>query len=257
MKWFVAILLITLWYVIVAYAGTLLDDFNDRNLDGWHLYGNPPRITAEAKNGNVVIDTTIGRNENPVGNFKVLFMELRAGNPENWNSYTLTCRVKFVKVPQIPSTFGISVRRRKGHFNEMAQQTILIISPLNAVSITTTPPDAKRDREGMIGGTIFRKFVELENLRPPIELNQWIPIKIVAEESNFEFYLDDNLLIRYKDEAAVPGTVQFVAETEQLVHLDDVAITGPEIPDIDRPQSVNPERNLTTTWGEIKNSLRR
>ena len=264
MKWLLIVLLIAGTPVITAYSGTFLDDFSDGNLDGWHIQGHPPGTPVEVKNGYVVMDTTIGKNDNPI-NFRILFkivsLELRTGNSENWNSYTLRCRVKFSKVPAPPTTslFTISVRRNKGHFNVMAEQQMQIIwsGPLEAVAVATVPLDAKFNIEdGRIVGAVQHTFIRRGRLKP-IELNRWIPIKIVAEANDFEFHFNDNLLIRYKDETAVPGTVRFQADAEMLVHLDDVAVTGPTVPDLDigRPHSVYPRLHLTTTWGEIKNWL--
>ena len=86
--------------------------------------------------------------------------------------------------------------------------------------------------------------------RPPIELNRWIPIEIVAEKDLFEFHFDDHLVARYRDEKAGPGTVRFSTHSGMLVHLDDVRISGPRIPNIGGPHRVAPEARLATTWGE-------
>ncbi len=79
-----------------------------------------------------------------------------------------------------------------------------------------------------------------------------MPIKIVAEKDFFEFHFDDNLLVQYEDETSVPGTVGFGLGNGLLVHLDDVMITGPEIPNIGVPHNVSPVAHLAATWGEIK-----
>ena len=55
----------------------------------------------------------------------------------------------------------------------------------------------------------------------------------------------------------MPGTVEFATFSRMLIHLDDVTITGPNIPNTAGASVVNLETHLTTTWGEIKNSLRR
>ena len=104
---------------------------------------------------------------------------------------------------------------------------------------------------------ILRETFDHDNLRRPIKLGRWLPIRIVAQGNNFEFHFDDNFVTQYEDEDAVPGTVGFQISSRMVVHLDDVVITGPEIPNIGSPLSVNPEVRLATTWGEIKGSPRR
>ena len=259
MKWLLIALLIVIAPLSVAYSGTFLDDFHDRNLDGWHLWTHPPGIALPVafKDGYLVIDTRIEKNELPEGFFKLVSLELTTGNAEDWNSYTLTCRVRFAEAPQEEGAiFSVRVRRGKGHFDAPAEQAMLVLPADQHIQISTIPPDAKRNPAKELKGIIVRETFGLKNLRQPIKLNRWLPIEIVAEKNYFEFHFDDNFIIQYEDETAVPGTVQFQVDSGMLVHLDDVVITGPDVPNIGSPQSVNSEARLATTWGEIKNSPR-
>lgn len=263
MKWILSVWLITVSYVLVVDAGTFSDDFSDRNLDGWDIFRFPvapgfPDI-VKIKNEHLVVDTTIGKMEQPGALFKQFQMELRLGNAETWDSYTLTCRIRFVEAQQaVPAVFSIFVRSSMGWFGEMASQQMLILPDRQHVQVSTTPPDAKGDPEtGEIEGIVHRGTLNHRHLRRPIKLNRWLPIEIVAKKSSFEFHFDDNLVSQYEDETAVPGTVVFLVSSGMLVYLDDVVITGPEIPNIGHPQSVYPEAQLATTWGEIKNLSRK
>ena len=260
MKRLLMALLIAMVPLSAAHSGTFLDDFHDRNLDGWHLSISPPGIDLPVsfKDGYLVIDTTIEKNELPEGEFKFVSLELSTGNAEDWNAYTLTCRIRFGGAPQEEDgLFGIGVRRGKGQFDVVAEQRLLISPADHHVQISTTPPDAKRDAALGLEGRIVREIFGLRELRRPIKLNRWLPIQIVAEEDYFEFHFDDNFVSQYQDEKAIPGTVQFQADSGMLVHLDDVTITGPDVPNIGSPQSVNSEAHLATTWGMLKNSRRR
>ena len=261
MKWLPMTLFIALSPVVAAYSGTFLDDFHDRNLDGWHVSIHPPGIALPVafKNGYLVMDTTIEKNELPEGAFKVVSLELRTGNAEDWNSYTLTCQIRFAEEPQEEGAlFSIGVRLGKGHFDVPAEQQMLILPVHQHIQVDTIPPDAQQhDPEKGIEGMIHRQTLRAKHLRRPIKLDRWLLIKIVAEENYFEFHFDDNFVTQYEDETAVPGTVSFQVSSGLVVHLDDVAITGPEIPNIGGPHSVNPEARLGMTWGEIKNSSRR
>ena len=237
-----------------------MDDFHDRNLDGWHLWTHPPGIALPVafKDGYLVIDTRIEKNELPEGFFKLVSLELTTGNAEDWNSYTLTCRVRFAEVVEEESgIFSVGVRRSVGQFDVVAQQAMLISPVDQHVQVDTIPPDARRNLKKGLEGKILRETFGLKNLRQPIKLDRWLPIEIVAEQNYFEFHFDDNFIIQYEDETAVPGTVRFQVDSGMLVHLDDVVITGPDVPNIGSPQSVSPEPHLATTWGEIKNSPRR
>ncbi len=262
MKWLLIVLVILVSPAFVAYSGTFREDFSDGNLDGWHFTGLPRPVESlvKIKNGHLAIDTRIGKHDNnlPLGlNFiKVVSMELRTDNSETWDSYTLTCRIRFAEL-QMNGIFGIGVRRNEGHFGEMAEHEMLVLPIRQYVQVTSVPPDFKFDREtGRGEGRIHRKLLKPKHLRRPIKQKRWLPIKIVAEEDNFEFHFDDNFVTQYEDKTAVPGFVRFQADTGMLVYLDDVAITGPEIPDIGGPHSETPEAHLATTWGKIKQPRR-
>ena len=79
----------------------------------------------------------------------------------------------------------------------------------------------------------------------------------MADRDYLEFHFDDRLVTEYEDETALPGTVEFSAADGMLVHVDDVVITGPRIPNIGGPRDVALKSHLATTWGEIKNSPHR
>ena len=262
MRWILITLLIVVSPVTAAHSGTFLDDFSDGNLDGWEIWGVPRALVqdlARLEDGHLVLDTTLGRNGQPAVEVKFVSLGLWTGDAGNWDSYTLTCRIRFAEVRGGPGTgyFNISVRKSIGRFDLATEQVMQIRLFPQSIDVTTIPPDAKRNPETHEReGDIHRRLL-LPDHFPAIKLNRWLPIEIVAEKDSFEFYLDDNLVARYLDESAAPGTVRFQTVSEMLVHLDDVAITGPHIPNIRGSQSIHPERQLTTTWGELKNSSRR
>ena len=97
-----------------------------------------------------------------------------------------------------------------------------------SIDVTTIPPDAKRNPETKAPeGEIHRRILLPEHF-PAINSIDGSQSKSWLEDS-FDFYLDDNLVAQYLDETAAPGTVRFETLSEMLVHLDDVAITGPRI----------------------------
>ena len=131
MKWLTIALLLAILPASVAHSGTFLDDFHDRNLDGWHvMYPLGFPIPIAFKDNYLVIDTTVEEGELPVGlEFtKFLGLELRLDNSEDWISYTLTCRVRIVEVAEEASgIFSVGVRRSLGHFDVPAEQEMLIL----------------------------------------------------------------------------------------------------------------------------------
>lgn len=248
MKWLLIAVFIVLPPVVTVYSGTFVDDFSDRNLDEWHIGGNPKPVIPDrvsVRAGHAVMNAA------PAEGFPLLwanaYMELRTGDWENWDSYSLTCRIRFEEIRKEKiGEFHVRVRRGKGRFGVAAWQHMLIYPGRQDIQVTTVPPDAKADRAG-IKGKIRRQTLNRRHLRRPIDLNQWIPIEVVAEKDRFEFHFDGNFVTRYEDETAVPGTVGFVTHGGLVVHLDDVTITGVGV-----PQSIDYKRRLVHDLGRSK-----
>ena len=257
MRWLLIVLLTAASSVSTVYSGTFVDDFSDGDLDGWDIFGFPRKLARDdvvwIEDEHLVLDTRIKEKELPDIALKVVSLELQTGDEENWDSYTLTLRVRFKLVQREGdrSSFNVSVRRQWHNDGEVDFQSMSIFPGIQGVDVATNSPDDPK------GQARNRKKLQLVDPGRRIKLNRWIPIKIVAEKDLFEFNFGDNLLVQYEDETSVPGTVGFSLGHGLLVHLDDVKITGPEIPNIGNPQSVNPEARLATTWGEIKNSPRK
>lgn len=242
MKWLLLAVLIAGLPAAVAYSGTFLDDFSDGNLDGWDVqFSLEFPDSVKINGGYLVIDTTAGNKDVPAL-ARTVAAEIEIDDEQNWESYTLTCRVRFPGelIREFPQ-FNIIVQRRKGRFDLMAGQVLSVFPIHQRLQVDTIPPDAKPDHDNIIA--IVRR----------IKLDQWLPIKIIVDRDYLEFHFDDRLVTQYEDKTARPGTVRFRVAHGMLVHVDDVVITGPRIPNIGGPHSVNRETHLATTWGKIKN----
>ena len=251
-KWLLLTILIAGLPAINAYSGTFVDDFSDGNLDGWNVQFSlefPDSVKIE--NRYLVMDTTAGNGVREVA------AEIEIDDVENWGAYTLTCRVRFPGelIREIPQ-FGITVQRRKGRFDLMAGQVLSVFPIEQRLLVYTITPDAQAGPENGVMGVIRRVGFGLERFRCRIKLDQWLPIKIVVDRDYLEFHCDDRLVTQYEDKTARPGTVRFSAFQGMLVHVDDVVITGPRIPNIGGPHNVDLKTHLATTWGEIKNPPR-
>ena len=119
---------------------------------------------------------------------------------KNWDSYTLTCRIRFKEFPPEEAEARLLyVAVRAGG---VAEQRMLILPVIQTIQVYTIPPDAQKiDPEtGEVPPLIVRGTLKPKHLRRPIRLNRWLRIKIVAERHSFEFHFDDNLVAQYEDE---------------------------------------------------------
>lgn len=221
MRWLPIALLIATSPVVTAYSGTFLDDFSDGNLDGWDVqFSLEFPDSVKISRGYLVLDTTAGKRSRTVA------AEIEIDDEQNWDSYTLTCRVRFPGelIKEFPQ-FSITVQRRKGRFDLMAGQVLSVFPIQKRLLVFTIPPDAQAGPVNGVMGVIRRVGFGLERLRCRIKLDQWLPIKIVVDRDYLEFHCDDRLVTQYEDKTARPGTVRFSASQGMLVHVDDVVIT--------------------------------
>lgn len=262
----IALLLLVL-PAITAHAGVFREDFSNGNLDQWQIETapgppwHPVSDFLSFENGYLDINTI--RN----GQKHSVILKLNTGNSERWDSYTLACRIRFKSHVNLepPSIFSIQVRYSEGDVVEIDPrrsirpenlQVMLIHNDrLQRLSVSTIQPIEPPAGFPQQMGLVPRAEIRLEDLERPI-WDRWIPIKIMAQAESFEFYFDDQFVTHYSDVKAGPGTVRFWSQSHLTVHLDDIPITGPQIPNIG-PRSVDLETHLTTTWGEIKNSPQR
>ena len=195
MKWLSIALLLAISPVMAAYSGTFVEDFNDENLDGWHLLMAPappfcPIVDLlKFKDGYLVIDPMFRGQRHSVS------LELRTGNAEKWDSYTLTCRIRFEleKDPELPVGFNLAVRSSKGPEVQRGNETFtqdnfqavwILLVPQQEIHVFSYHPNRGFPVEGDAVLPVHRAKFSLNRLERPIA-DRWIPIEIVAKKRFF------------------------------------------------------------------------
>ena len=263
MRWLMIVALVTVSSTTTAYSGTFLNDFSNEHLDGWNIHIDPKPVFRPVPHLLNFKDGYLVLNKNRVAQEHSVSLELGTRNAEEWDSYSLTFRIRFQGVPEPGAAFYTEVRRSEVVANQIpnpanshnAQSMWILLDKRQAIHVLTFQLDQTPFGRGF-DEIIHRAKFGLERLEQPIA-SRWIPIKIVAKENHFEFYFDNQLVAKYEDEKAGPGTVLFHTNMKIVVHLDDIKIWGPRIPNIGGPHRVAPEARLPTTWGKIKDSSRR
>ena len=255
--------LLTVSFTTAAYSGTFVNDFSNEHLEGWNIHIDPKPAFPPVPHLLNFEDGYLVLNKNRVAQEHSASLELRTRNAEEWDSYSLTFRIRFKGVPEPGAAFYTEVRRSNGWDSQHpspanshnAQSMWILLDQRQAIHVLTFQLDQNPLGRGF-DEIIHRAKFGLERLEQPIA-SRWIPIRIVAKKQLFEFYFDDHLVAKYEDEKAGSGTVLFHTNTKTIVHLDDIKIWGPRIPNIGGPHSVPPEARLATTWGEMKDLPRR
>jgi hypothetical protein len=107
-------------------------------------------------------------------------------------------------------------------------------------------------QSGLIWAWINDQSVK-QSVRKPFnfKLDHWYHIKAVANEDNFEFYIDGELMASLSDDRFPTGRVDINA-CGCVAHFDNVVITGDDVPDNTGKAVVSSSGKLATTWGQLR-----
>ncbi len=87
---------------------------------------------------------------------------------------------------------------------------------------------------------IFRLF--------DFELHKWYRLKIIAKGNRFQCFIDDKEMLDFLDDTYTKGRIYLSSGWGNRVHFDDFEVRYEAL-------SVQPQKQLTTTWGEIKSNF--
>ncbi|MYE91667.1 DUF1080 domain-containing protein [Candidatus Poribacteria bacterium] len=79
-------------------------------------------------------------------------------------------------------------------------------------------------------------------------LHKWYRLKLIAEGNRFQCFIDDIEMLNFFDDTYTAGKIYLSSGWGNRVHFDDFEVQYEAL-------SVQPRRQLTTIWGEIKGDL--
>lgn len=225
MRLFMTLLLISL-SAVTAVAGTWVDDFEDGNLDGWTIVGGGEWIIKDGKlSGKFAVD------------FVPSVVHLA---PSKWKDYTLEASVCLLE--------------KFGNHPEMAFCTRLDPSTWNAYGFCLHFVDNNVEinrHSGLNAGGIQK----LSSKFHPLLQNTWYNIKCFLSGNHISFYINDELCIEIDDNPGLESGTLAIYVSSVHVLVDDIFITGDDIPDHGLPQgskSLESLGKLTATWASVK-----
>ena len=80
------------------------------------------------------------------------------------------------------------------------------------------------------------------------KLHEWYRLKVIAKGNRFQCFIDDTKMLDFLDDTYTAGGIYLASGKGNRVHFDDFEVQYEAL-------SVQPRRQLTTTWGQIKSSL--
>ena len=219
--------------VTEAWAGTLRDNFEDGDLDGWKFKafgGRKQKGQCAARNG-VMVCASKGEKGFTIGAYIGDW-----ARSHRWKNYEFECQFMFPKtlLPNLPA-IGFVVRN---------------VELVGNLSFQVSP--AVRNLIGCYRFVANKgKWMHLENF--VTQAGKWYTVRIVVLEKSYKMFLDEKLICAFSSDLPDKGGIALAAGNCE-VHFDNIVITGAKIPDLDMKNvlAVSPRTKLTTTWGQIR-----
>ncbi len=80
------------------------------------------------------------------------------------------------------------------------------------------------------------------------KLHKWYRLKVIAKGNRFQCFIDDTKMLDFLDDTYTAGGIYLSSGRGNRVHFDDFEVQYEAL-------SVQPRRQLTTTWGEVKGNF--
>jgi len=251
-----------------AYAGTLVFDFKDKSqLAYWYMQDplrtSLPYIEWSIENEELV---AVSRDVLKGGSSWILIGDDAA---ENWVNYEVSCRFKIQEILE-PSTRNESNAVFSIHTSHQREESVWL-------SFNTRGGD-----RGTIWDEVDLGFGKYAWKHQPFDLllekGTWYTVRIVAGDSHYKMFLDDQLIIDTKGKSfpAFKSGFAGFGTKNAIIRFDDFILTGEDIPDKLEPLTqefysrwsllplidevtevlspVSPRAKLAATWGQVRRS---
>ena len=80
------------------------------------------------------------------------------------------------------------------------------------------------------------------------KLHEWYRLKVIAKGNRFQCFIDDTEMLDFLDDTYTAGGIYLLSGRGHRAHFDDFEVQYEAL-------SVQPQKQLTTTWGEIKSNF--
>ena len=247
MKRIMVMLMLTL-FVSSTWAEVFRDDFNDGDLEGWVVKGE-----ASVENGELIIgfpppdaaDIVVGLLGVVSKDYEVsvsvkinqlMFQPVIA----NGANIGLRAHPQNESEKRPPLQYDLSYNFLLGRHTNRRRGIGAAIWHVDKI---VKLPD------GRIDGVHFgNKLLEFSPFA--FEMDKWYRLKVIARGNRFQVFVDNKKLLDFLDNTYPEGRIYLSSGHGNRVHFDDFEVRWGDALD------VQPQRKLTTTWGEIKRSFR-
>lgn len=219
-------------FAAFVWAGTLMDNFDDGDFNGWRRskYGYQ-KTEWSVEKGELI---SFSENVCQGGNGLII-------GDKTWKDYAFECEFKIEEI-LLPGcnwapAVGVGIR---------SDDTVAFTGVDFGVFTQNAAAFEFFCERGVEGN-----FALLRRGNVAIKEKEWHKLRIVANGNRYEMFIDDELICNTEADLIEGGGAIIFARSGEY-HFDNVVITGDNIPDKDLGLPVEPKAKFTTTWGQIK-----
>jgi hypothetical protein len=227
--------------VSICFAGTLIEDFEDGDAEGWE------RSPQNEKNDNVfwgVVDGVLMFDPEGQAWDQAIGQINFVGTPEvpnvsEWTDYELEVDIKHEEMANYPG--GIRARvdlDSGGHY-----------------AVWLYPGDRRINLYKNPGWDINTALSNVAQAPYEPVTDEYRTLKLSCQGDTITVSYDGEELISATDKDYKKGTIALSVQ-DKVVYYDKIKVTGPQIPNT-KLSPVHPTGKLTATWGEIKKEINR
>ncbi|MDP6750263.1 MAG: hypothetical protein QGH37_25260 [Candidatus Poribacteria bacterium] len=241
LKEFISVLIALMVFVPISIAGTLIEDFDDGDNEGWER--SPQNKDSKAFWGVDKKEKAMKFDPKGVG-WKEAISQMnfvgtdQVKNVREWKDYDVEVDIKLTEAANFPGgPRGRVDLKTGGHY------VVWLYPTSGELKLYKNPGwDINAGLETVGAG----KF------KPKVD--EYHKVKLSMRGSDIKVYYDGNLEIEAKDKSHKQGTIA-VGSQDRVVYFDNIKVEGPDIPNTDM-SSVEPEGKLTSIWARIKTDNR-
>ena len=229
------IFIVILIPVMMPLAGTLIEDFDDGDAEGWER--SPQNKDSKAfwgvKDGAMMFDPK-GLAWN-VAISQMNFVGIsKVSNVREWTDYDVEVDIKLTELQNYPG--GVRGRvdlETGGHY------VIWLYPGSGEIKLYKNPGWDINTGLATVGSGNFAPKVD-----------EYHKVKLSMKGDSIKVYYDGKVVIDGTDKEHKKGTIA-VGSQDRVVYFDNITVIGPEIPNWNM-SSVEPTGKVTTVWGQIK-----
>ena len=215
--------------VIATQSGTLRDNFNDNNVDGWEEITVPLNKKVPFKDWQVIDgELHIADQQDNVVRCLVV-------GKSKWENYVLEVDVKPIQA------LGKNDINLVARFKDNR-------SFVCTIGNWTGTPKVIAFQALWVGAVANNQKQQPFDL---LKVGKWHHLKLKAEEDDFTIWINDRKMMNYQDPTLQKGQVGFCV-SNYIARFDNVVIVGPDVPDINQGLSIDKAGKLANVWAKLK-----